>query len=89
MTKLLFVSCALAGACAFGEAVLDPDFQWSTGDVVIPADTIVEVTDIATVNAYSSLTIESGGVLRLNTSAAPTNANIRGAGTIEKTSAAD
>lgn len=80
---------AFAAGLAFGEAALDPDFKWSTGDVVIPADTIVEVTDIATVNACASLTIEAGGVLRLNTSAAPANANIKGAGTIEKTSAAD
>ena len=80
---------ALAAGLAFGEAALDPDFAWSTGDVVIPADTIVEVTDIATVNACASLTIDAGGVLRLNTSAAPANANIKGAGTIEKTSAAD
>ena len=67
---------ALAAGLAFGEAALDPDFAWSTGDVVIPADTIVEVTDIATVNACASLTIKAAPIRGLRVSAS-------GAGTID------
>ena len=62
-------------------------FEWpAVGDnpnPVIPAGETVEVTDVSTINAYTSVTIEEGATLQLNTATPPTVA-LKGTGTIEK-----
>ena len=79
-SSVFVLTCAMAlAACA--------EFAWpdptATPEPVIPAGETVEVTDVSTIDAYTSVTIEEGATLKLNTATPPTVA-LKGTGTIEK-----
>ena len=75
-----FSVCTLQAAFA--------SFEWpdatETPEPVIPSGETVEETDVSVINAYTSVTIDSGATLQLNTATPPTT-TLKGAGTIEKT----
>ena len=81
MKRHVFV---LTFATAFAASA---EFVWPdstvTPEPTIPAGETVEVTDVSTINGYTSVTIESGATLQLNTATPPTVA-LKGTGTIEK-----
>ena len=64
------------------------NFEWPdatvTPEPVIPSGETVEVTDASVIDAYTSVTIESGATLQLATDTPPTT-TLKGSGTIEKT----
>ena len=63
-------------------------FEWpdasETPEPVIPSGETVEVADAAVIDAYTSVTVESGATLKLATATPPTT-TLKGSGTIEKT----
>ena len=79
--------CVVAVVSAVSMAAF-ADFEWpdaaGTPEPVIPSGETVEVTDVSVINAYTSVTIDSGATLQLNTATPPTT-TLKGSGTIEKT----
>ena len=79
--------CVVVAFSAVSIAVF-ANFEWPdatvTPEPVIPSGETVEVTDASVIDAYTSVTIESGATLQLATDTPPTT-TLKGSGTIEKT----
>ena len=79
---------AVPGGVGYGDLADDAAFVWTAGaDVTVPSGKRVTVTDISAVNACSSVTIEEGGELVLDTDLPPT-VPLKGRGRLVKASAA-
>ena len=79
---------AVPGGVGYGDLADDAAFVWTAGaDVTVPSGKRVTVTDISAVNACSSVTIEEGGELVLDTDLPPT-VPLKGKGRLVKASAA-